>query len=76
MVDVGDYGRQSDGSVYHVGNIGPVIDSNTIHIPGDRVLPYSDKVLPFVFVGDDTFGLKRPTHRPTWVLKSPFSITV
>lgn len=37
-------GRQSDGSVYHAGNIGPVIDSN---IPGDRVLPYSDKVLPF-----------------------------
>ena len=39
------------------GNLGNAIENNMLNIPADRVLPSSNKVLPFVFVADDTFAL-------------------
>lgn len=59
IVDIGDSGRQSDGSVYNNSFLGYAIENNTISIPNDARLSKSDKVLPFVFVADDAFGLKR-----------------
>ena len=59
MVEIGQCGRQSDGSVYNNGDIGYAIENNTLNIPNDRKISNSERVLPFVFVGDDAFGLKR-----------------
>ena len=64
MVDIGDSGRQSDGSVYHNGNIGYSIENNKLNLPKDRKLKNSEHVLPFVFIGDDSFGLKRHMMKP------------
>ena len=60
LVDIGDTGRKSDGSVYNNSHLGYAIENNLLHIPGPERFPNSDKRLPFVFIGDDAFGLK--TH--------------
>ena len=64
MVDIGDSGRQSDGSMYHNGNIGYSIENNKLNLPKDRKLKNSEHVLPFVFIGDDAFSLKRHMMKP------------
>ena len=58
LVDIGDCGRQSDGSVYNCSNLGYAIENNKLNIPGPTSLPNSQKILPHVFVADDAFGLK------------------
>ena len=36
LVDIGDYGRQSDGSVYNNSHLGYAIENNTLGIPFDK----------------------------------------
>ena len=61
MVDIGDSGRQSDGSVYNNNYLGNAIENNSLNIPDpESVGKNPDTVLPYVFVADDEFGLK--TH--------------
>ena len=64
MVDIGDTGRQSDGSIYNNGNIGYAIENNLLGIPKDSRLKNSSRILPYVFVADDAFGLKRHMMKP------------
>ncbi len=64
LVDIGDAGRQSDGSVYSCSHLGYAIENNKLNIPGPVALPKSRKVLPYVFVADDAFGLKRHMMKP------------
>ena len=64
LVDIGDIGRQSDGSVYGCSHLGFAIENNQLNIPNPAKLPNSDKVLPYVFVADDAFGLKRHMMKP------------
>ena len=64
LVDIGDIGRQSDGSVYGCSHLGFGIENNQLNIPNPAKLPNSDKVLPYVFVADDAFGLKRHMMKP------------
>lgn len=59
MVDIGDTGRQSDGSVYNNSNLGHAIDNNLLNIPlAEKLTNDSEKKSPYVFLGDDAFGLK------------------
>lgn len=64
MVDIGDSGRQSDGSVYANSNLGYAIENKLLNTPPDCQISNSNKVLPYVFVGDDAFGLKRHMMKP------------
>ena len=65
LVDIGDSGRQSDGSVYANSHLGYAIESNRLNIPKPAQLPNnSTKILPYVFVGDDAFGLKMHMMKP------------
>ena len=64
LVDIGDSGRQSDGSVYNCSHLGYAIENNLLQIPGPAKLPNSEKRLPFVFVADDAFGLKTHMMKP------------
>lgn len=65
MVDIGDSGRQSDGSVYSNSQLGFAIENNLLNIPKPEMLRNSDKILPFVFVADDdAFGLKMHMMKP------------
>ena len=64
LVDIGDSGRQSDGSVYANSHLGYAIENRLLNTPTDSKITNSDKVLPYVFVGDDAFGLKRHMMKP------------
>ena len=41
LVDIGDSGRQSAGSVYNNSTLGYAIENNTIDLPFDEKLPNS-----------------------------------
>ncbi|CAB4045692.1 Hypothetical predicted protein [Paramuricea clavata] len=58
LVDIGDIGRQSDSSVYGCSHLGYAIENNLLNISSESKLTNSEKVLPYVFIGDDAFGLK------------------
>ena len=64
LVDIGDSGRQSDGSVYANSNLGYAIENNQLQIPKAAKLPNSNRVLPYTFIGDDAFGLKPHMMKP------------
>ena len=57
LVDIGDSGRQSDGTIYNENNL---LD---IQKP-EKINPDSSKLYPFVFVADDAFGLKPHMMKP------------
>ena len=48
-----------DGSVYNNSYLGAAKEKKRLGIPKDSQLTNSNKILPYVFVGDDVFGLKR-----------------
>ena len=65
MVDIGDTGRQSDGSVYANSFLGNAIQLNTLKLPTDGNMPIgSQRNLPYVFIGDDAFALKTNMMKP------------
>ena len=55
LVAIVDSGRQSDGSVYNNSYLGLAIENKRLGIPKDSQLRKSNKILPYVFVGDDAF---------------------
>lgn len=65
LVDIGDTGRQSDGSVYNNSNLGYAIDNNLLNLPmAKKITNNSARDLPYVFLGDDAFGLKTYMMKP------------
>ena len=64
MVDIGDSGRQSDGSVFNNCSLGYAIENNKLNIPDPEKIGNSDKIIPYVLVADDAFGLKRHMMKP------------
>ena len=65
-IDVGAYGRNSDGGIFKSSSLGQALDQNLLHIPNDDSLPeVSDgERLPFVFLADEAFPLQRHIMRP------------
>ena len=51
LVDIGDSGRQSDGSVYANSHLGYAIENRLLNTPTDSKITNSDKVLPCVCWG-------------------------
>lgn len=64
MVDIGVNGRISDGGVISYTRFGQALANNTLKIPEPTQLPNSQKILPFVFLGDDAFGLTVNLMKP------------
>ena len=64
LVDIGESGRQSDGGVFANSNIGFCIANDLFKLPSAKALPRSDKVFPYVFVGDDAFPLRYNLMKP------------
>ena len=57
MVDVGINGRISDGGVFSYTKFGITLLHNTLGIPKPAQLLNSQKVLPFVSLGDNAFAM-------------------
>ena len=65
MVDIGDSGRQTDGSVYNNSHLEFTIENNTLNLPDpDVVGSKPENILPCVFVADESFGLKCHMMKP------------
>ncbi|KAL2092787.1 hypothetical protein ACEWY4_012585 [Coilia grayii] len=66
VVDVGGYGRTSDGGSLHNSAFGEGLRDGTLDLPQDAVIPGSEQrgPMPFVFVGDEAFPLRRNLMRP------------
>lgn len=61
-VDVGQYGRVSDGNVFMNSNMGKRLARQTFGLPPDEELGGS--LLPYVIVADEAFPLKKFLMRP------------
>ncbi|KDR21484.1 hypothetical protein L798_03988, partial [Zootermopsis nevadensis] len=66
-VDVGDYGRNSDGGVLRNSAFGRNLQQGTLNIPDPKKLPADEDdctPFPYFFVGDEAFPLQRHIMRP------------
>lgn len=61
-VDIGAFGSEGDASVFGHSELGKSIYGNNIPYPEDRRV--GEKVLPYVFVGDDAFPLHTRLLKP------------
>ena len=65
-IDVGSYGRNSDGGIFSNSNLGKSILTSTINFPEDSPLPKAPHLgpMPYVVVGDEAFPLRANIMRP------------
>ncbi|KAM4541691.1 putative nuclease HARBI1 [Odontesthes bonariensis] len=66
VVDVGSYGRTSDGGVLANSKFGKKLQKRQLDLPRDALLPGAEHLGPQLqaFVGDETFPLRRNLLRP------------
>lgn len=65
-VDIGAYGRNSDGGIFSHSNLGNSISQNALQFPVDEPLPAAQHLgpVPYVIVGDEAFPLQTNLMRP------------
>lgn len=56
-IDVGAYGRNSDGGIFSQSNLGMSLANGELSIPSDEFLPNAQHIgiMPYVIVGDAAF---------------------
>uniref|UniRef100_A0A667XNS7 DDE Tnp4 domain-containing protein n=1 Tax=Myripristis murdjan TaxID=586833 RepID=A0A667XNS7_9TELE len=66
LIDVGGYGRTSDGGILANSAFGQALRNGTLQLPGDLPLPGAKHrgPQPHVFVTDEAFPLRRNLMRP------------
>jgi len=63
-VDIGAYGRNSDGGIFSNSNFGKALERNKLNIPDGKPLPGTSEKSPFTMIGDEAFPLKTYLLRP------------
>ena len=56
-VAVGAYGKQSDCGVFRNSALYQSLETRSLQVPEDTVLPHSEITLPHIFVGDEVYLL-------------------
>ena len=62
FVEIGAYGRTSDGGVYNSSS--QCLEANTLNIPPANVIQSTNELYPYVIVADDAFALKSYLLKP------------
>jgi hypothetical protein len=63
-VDIGQYGRISDGGVFNNSSLSTALADDLLHIPEPSAITGTDYVVPYVIVADDAFALKPNVLKP------------
>jgi hypothetical protein len=63
VVDIGSYGKNSDGGIFAHLKLGKYLSTHR-GIPEDKPLPGTSRVAPHVIVGDEPFPLETYLMRP------------
>lgn len=65
-IDVGAYGSASDSQVFKRCNFAKRLQRDMLNLPDDQYLPgdVNGHKMPYVFVGDEAFGLSKHVLRP------------
>lgn len=63
-IDVGGYGKNSDGGIFEASNMGKRFNNGTFNTPADRPLPGQNEPTPCVLIGDEAFSLSQFLMRP------------
>lgn len=63
-VDIGAYGRNSDGGIFEESQMGKKFDNGDFDLPEDVPLREQTEATPHVLIGDEAFGLKPYLMRP------------
>jgi hypothetical protein len=63
-VDVGCFGRISDGGVFSNSNLFAALENNSLNIPPPSSITNSNIVTPYTIVADDAFPLKKYLLKP------------
>jgi len=63
-IDVGAYGKQSDGGIFRHSSPYQLLSSNNFNMPNAKKLPLSDVEIPFVILGDEAYPLLSYLIRP------------
>ncbi|CAI6376538.1 unnamed protein product [Macrosiphum euphorbiae] len=58
-MDVGSYGRNSDGGIFSQSVIGQKLNNKTLNVPEPAPLTENGDPQPYVIVGDEAFPIKR-----------------
>lgn len=63
-VDIGAYGKNSDGAIFRDSQLGKSLYDDKLDIPPSKLLPNSNIELPHVIVADEAFPLYKHIMRP------------
>lgn len=63
FIDVGSYGKEGDSGIFDKSNMGKLFNSGNM-FPFPSKLPNSDKIAPYVLVGDEAFRLHTHMMKP------------
>lgn len=64
FVDIGAYGRRSDGGIFKESIFGQKFENNEMKIPKPTSISNNGENFPYVIVGDEAFPLKSYLLRP------------
>lgn len=64
MIDVGAYGRNSDGGVYENSVMGKMFERNQLNVPQNTPIYQNSEPMPYTIVADAAFPLKTYLLKP------------
>ncbi|XP_071649495.1 uncharacterized protein [Temnothorax longispinosus] len=64
FVDIGAYGRRSDGGIFRECQFGKKFEQKKLNVPNAETIFENGPILPYCLVGDEAFPLKEYLLRP------------
>lgn len=63
-IDVGGFGKNSDGGIFENSVMGRRFNNGTMNVPRPKILPRTNDVTPHVLIGDEAFRLQAHVMKP------------
>lgn len=64
VIEVGGYGRQSDGGTFQSSALFKLLSKKQLNIPTEQCLPHTQIRMPFVFIADEAYPLQENLLKP------------